>query len=121
MLYNARPNSIISKLVVQDNHEFVKWTVEAASRGEPRAMFNLAMRMASETPVSGFDQDFETAFILLKMIERINTEHNNVFKSYMPYVSQTQDRISKKFDTVKIETLVQRSKSFDLSSLVQNR
>lgn len=116
-VHEANPDSIIARLVKQDQDEFVKWTIEAASRGDTRAIFNLAARMVSDTPVKGIKQDQETAFILLMIIEQRNAEHDNIFEPFMPTVIEIKKSITDKIGKEKTAILSKQAKDFDLSTL----
>ncbi len=61
-LHNARPGGLLSRLFKQDYAIFSYWTRRAAAQGEPRSVYNLAIRMVSDKQVGGIPLTPEIAY-----------------------------------------------------------
>jgi len=63
-LYNSNSSGHIFKLMGKNHEKFVYWTRQAAANGDPRSIFNLAVRMATtpENSVKGIPIDHELAY-----------------------------------------------------------
>lgn len=68
-LYNVDPKGPTADVYPVDMDAFLYWTKKAAARKEPRAMFNLAMRLIPNDR-SPLPADPATAYILLRQIQQ---------------------------------------------------
>lgn len=70
-LYNAPPGSLLSKLIPQNYQTYMCWTKKAAAQKEPRALFNLAVRLAAKNAIiPGITYDPKTAYIILRYLQQ---------------------------------------------------
>lgn len=116
-IYNAKPGSPLYKLIGVNYKLFIKWTKAAASQGEPRSLFNLAVRMSSDEPVEGVNKDFKTAYILFKILKRMNSRYPHSLEVIMPEVNKEIKKISSSFDKKQLKLLDSKSWNFDFKVL----
>lgn len=63
-VHNAEPGSLLFRIIPVNYHIFAYWTRKAAAQREPRALFNLAVRLASKKPTETIKPAPETAYII---------------------------------------------------------
>jgi hypothetical protein len=114
-IHNAAPGSVIQRTVPQDYATFIYWTRKAASQKEPRALFNLAVRLADATPPTGMTQDLPTAYLLLAFLQ--NLKDCGLPPAAVAYASETKRKISKQLGPTQIPQLDASVASFDFSTL----
>lgn len=123
--FNAPPGSTEEKLVKQDQSKFGFWTKTAAAQGEPRAIFNLAMRMATGVPEAGIDKDVETAYILLSILEHkfseLTPESQQQIEDAMPFVAQYKTAITKQLGKDTTEKLLTQVPDYNLAGLAPKK
>lgn len=123
MLFNERPGSLLTKLIKQDQMTFGLWTKMAAAQGEPRALFNLAMRMAVGLKEAGIAKDLETAYTLLILLEQLSTDPNleigakNVLQGIEPFITQTKAAISSTLGKKRTKQISATAAYFNYSTL----
>ncbi len=122
-LFNAPPRSLLSKLINQDQMKFGYWTRKAAAQGEPRALFNLAMRMDTGVPEAGIEKDPETAYKLLTILEKLKDDPKNdenakaVFEQMTPAIADEKANIAKAVGDKRAAELAADAAKFDYSTL----
>jgi hypothetical protein len=89
-LHNARPGSLEQTAIRQDLRIFIYWTRQAAAQGEPRAMFNLAARLARGIPELGVAQDQAMAYKLFTQVEKISSATGDVLGLAAPALQEKQ-------------------------------
>lgn len=114
-IHNAAPGSLIQRAVPQDYATFIHWTRKAASQKEPRALFNLAVRLADETPPPGVTQDLPTAYVILAFLR--NLKDSGLPPPAVAYASEARRKISKQLGPTRTRQLDASLASFDFSSL----
>ena len=115
-IHNSDPNSQIS-IVPQDYPTFMFWTRKAASQGEPRSLFNLAMRYAFGVPEINLIKDSAMAYKLLIVIDDMNKEFSGGLESIMPYVEKYKTEIETELGTDQAMDISEQAKLFDISTL----
>ncbi len=93
-LHNAESGTIAQTAIRQDQLIFIFWTRKAAAQGEPRALFNLSMRLSRGVPAIAFAQDPALAYQLLFYLTKINSELGGALGSMMPAVLQEMQKLS---------------------------
>ena len=114
-IHNAAPGSLVQQTVPQDYATFIYWTRKAASQKEPRALFNLAVRLADSTPPEGLSQDLPTAYLILAFLQDL--KDSGLPPPALAYASETRRKISKRLGTAQTRKLDASLASFDFSSL----
>lgn len=114
-IHNAAPGSVIQRTVPQDYATFIYWTRKAASQKEPRALFNLAVRLADATPPAGTTRDLATAYLILAFLQ--NLEDSALPPPAVAYVAETRKNISKQMGPARTAQLDASLASFDFSML----
>lgn len=123
MLFNEQPGSLLTKLIKQDQMKFGLWTKMAAAQGEPRALFNLAMRMAVGLKEAGISKDLETAYILLILLEQLSSDPDlemgakNVLNGIEPFITQTKAKISSTLGKKRTKQLAADAAGFNYTTL----
>lgn len=116
-LHNAPPGSLLQRLVPQDYAVFIYWTRKAAAQGEPRALFNLATRMADDDPGPGVVQDLPTAYTILAILERLYSKEPDLPAGMMAYVVKTKAKLAKKLGKKRVRHLDTTITTFDFTKL----
>lgn len=115
-LFNARPGSTLAALIKQDQKQFGKWSRIAASHGEPRALFNLAVRMAVGVPTAEIEKDHVTAYQLLVRLEELSSG-NDRLKELEPIISNIKAGIERELGEQRVRELLPMAASLNLSIL----
>lgn len=109
-LHNAEPNSTLSKLVPQDQHIFIYWTKKSATQKEPRALFNLAIRMMNKT--EGVKYDPSTSYIIFTYLKQHERKYYQVYdmdssrqKSISIIGKSNAEKLNKNVDSFNFQTL----------------
>ncbi len=112
--HNAEPGTLMQRLVPQDYPTFLHWTRKAAAQKEPRALFNLAARLADKAPPAGMKQDLPTAYTLFAWLE-----HNGAGlpQPAIAFASRTKKEIAKQLGAGEAKKLDGGVGSFDFSRL----
>ncbi|PCI42411.1 MAG: hypothetical protein COB46_00025 [Rhodospirillaceae bacterium] len=84
LIHNAPPESMIAKIFEQNYGIYAKWVHLADQHGEPRAIFDTAIRMAAKTPVEGFSQSPQMSYVRVLYLEK-NVEE---FSQQMPWLTE---------------------------------
>lgn len=117
-VHNARPGSLIQRLVPQDYPTFIYWTRKAAAQKEPRALFNLAVRMADDKPPAGVARDFATAYTILTYLARTyDVKGYNLPPGMMTYIKQGRAKLARKLGRKEVRKLTTNVSTFDFSKL----
>ena len=95
-VFQNNSQSVMAEYVKQDYAEFMRWTRLAAAQGEPRAVFNLAMRLGSDKKIQGIQQDPELAYILLTKL-RTTKDPKGTLKPYQDIWKQQQEAMGAQF------------------------
>lgn len=114
-VHNAAPGSLVQRIVPQDYATFIYWTRKAASQKEPRALFNLAVRLADETPPAEVARDLPTAYVILAFLE--NLKDSGLPPEVTAYAGETKKTISKQLGPKRTRQLDASFASFDFSTL----
>lgn len=114
-VHNAAPGSAVQRAVPQDYATFIYWTRKAASQKEPRALFNLAARLADKTPPAGMTQDLPTAYVILAFLEHLNG--SGLPPEVAAYAVETRKRISHQLGAKRTRQLDASFASFNFSTL----
>ncbi len=116
-LYNSNPSGHIFKLIGKHHDKFVYWTRQAAANGDPRSIFNLAVRMAT-TPnnsVKGIPIDHELAYKSFMAIAIIGQK---IDISYlMPMIKREVAKLRNKIGDKRTRELLNEMNTFDLRQL----
>lgn len=115
-VHNAAPGTLVQRMVPQDYATFIYWTRRAASQKEPRALFNLAVRLADAAPPNGMAQDLSTAYLILAFLQ--NLKDCGLPPAAIAYASETKRKISKRLGPTETEQLDASVASFDFSTLI---
>jgi hypothetical protein len=127
VLFNAQPGSLVAKTIVQDQMTFGQWTKTAAAQKEPRAMFNLAIRMAVGVPDAGIAKNPETAYTLLILMDQLsmNPDLTPAAKMFFQGIKPISEKTKKDLETIlgasKAKELTAQSANFDYSSLAPKK
>jgi hypothetical protein len=113
-MHNARPGSLEQGAIRQDSKIFMYWTRHAAAQGEPRAMFNLAARLARGTPELGIAHDPVTAYKLFTQVEKISSTTGDILGLASP-VQQEKQKLLTALGNEKV--LLLDRESMDLTAL----
>lgn len=113
VVHNARPGSLIQKIVPQNYDTFIYWTRKAAAQAYPNALFNLAMRMSSKNKVTGVKYDPQTAYILLSYLQNTFVSVNEVTN----VIKQAKDQLAKQLGKMETQLLDKESQHYDFSKL----
>lgn len=116
-LHNAEPDTLLQRLVAQNYSTFIYWTRKAAAQKEPRALFNLATRMADGEPVQGLPQDLPTAYTILAFLEHFYSKEQLLPPEMLTYIKKTREKISKKLGVNRTRQLDATITTFDFSTL----
>jgi hypothetical protein len=108
---------LLQRLVTQNYSTFIYWTRKAAVQKEPRALFNLATRMADDDPVQGLAQDLPTAYTILSFLEHFYSKGQLLPPEMMAYIKKTREKISKKLGVSRTKQLDAAITTFDFSTL----
>lgn len=115
VLHNAQSGTVAHRAIKQDQSIFMYWTRKAASRDEPAAIFNLAVRLSRGVPSIGMAPSPAEAYKLLQHLERINRETNGALQLYMPSVDSEKKKL---IDTLGLaKTALLDSAPIDLGKL----
>lgn len=114
-VHNAAPGSLVQRIVPQNYATFIYWTRKAASQKEPRALFNLAVRLADETLPAGMTQDLPTAYVILAFLE--NLKDSGLPPAATTYAGETKKQILKQLGPERTRQLDASFASFDFSTL----
>ena len=116
-IYNSDPKSRVFQLIGNDYKKFVYWTKIAASNGDPRSIFNLAVRMASipDKSVEVIKSDYEMAYILHYVILLESKKYHIDY--LLPFVNKGITKLEKRFDDRKKEELIKIASTFNLKTL----
>ena len=122
-LFNAPPGSLLAKLIKQDQTTYGYWTKKAAAQSEPRALFDLAMRMAVGVPEAGIAQDQDTAYLIINWLEKHlkkaeNTHESAVFQQINPYLDDKKKALIQALGKKHIKALDVRANNFEPSAMV---
>lgn len=126
-LYNDRPGSLLAKFIKQDQMKFGYWTKMAASQSEPRAVFNLAMRMAVGIKEASIERDLETAYKLLVLLERLSPNSDlgkyemEVFREMKPFIAHTKASIEGKLGKKRAKRIAEKTTDFSYATLAPTR
>lgn len=115
-LHWANPKGHVAQMVRQDEKIFLHWTRKAAAQQEPRAMFNLAIRMMSENPPPGVKRDDITAYFLLRLAQDA-VEENVEQQIFGPHLKEALLTLRDRFGREKILELEDRLYDFDTSAV----
>lgn len=113
-VHNADSSSLVRLFVPQDYPTFLYWTRQAAAQKEPRALFNLAVRMASNAPPEGVAQDLPTAYAILSYLERTPA---GLPAPVVAYVGKIRGTIADQLGDTRVHQLNAHLDSFDFSVL----
>ena len=104
-------------MIGNDYKKFVYWTKIAASNGDPRSIFNLAVRMASipDKSVEVIKSDYEMAYILHYVILLESKKYHIDY--LLPFVNKGITKLEKRFDDRKKEELIKIASTFNLKTL----
>lgn len=120
-LYNYDPKSPHKVYFEYNEEKFAYWTRKAASNAEPRSLFNMAVRLASDEPVVGFPQDKELASVLFMLFDDFVEVYPDDLSHLKPYSDRFKSdlrRDLRKGDIVKSTLrIITRYDQFDYSTL----
>ena len=126
-LFNARPGSMPARLVPQSQEKFSFWTRAAAAQREPRALFELAVRMADGAPEAGIEKDIETAYKLLVNLQRLGRHYSpatyvgEVWRNTESIMTQTRARLAAELGESRAKTAATQAPGFNYISLTPKR
>ncbi len=112
--HNADPHGLLHLYVPQDMPTFMYWTRAAAAQKEPRALFNLAVRLASPAPPAGVAPDLPTAYIVFSYLQRT---HTGLPPEVMRYVAGQKTHLAKRLGAATARRLDNQAPSFDFTKL----
>lgn len=115
-IHNVDPNSKVF-LVPQNYKTFMLWTRKAAAQGEPRALFNLAMRYAIGDERVNLSKDPVMAYKLLAVIAQMNDKLQGKLGPIMSHVNKYKAKIKSEIGAEKARKISKEVDDFDLSSL----
>lgn len=115
-LHWANPEGHVAQMIRQDEEVFLHWTRKAAAQEEPRAMFNLAIRMMSEDPSPGVKRDDATAYLLLRLAQDA-VEEDVEQQIFGPHLKETLLTLRDRLGRAKILELEDRLYDFDTSTV----
>ncbi len=118
-LYNSNPTGHIFKLIGKNHDQFVYWTRQAAANGDPRSIFNLAVRMAT-TPgnsVKGIPIDHELAYKSFMAIAIIGQKTDISY--LMPMIKREVAKLRSKISDKRTRELLNEMNTFDLKQLAE--
>lgn len=115
-LHNVDPNGPLADLFPVDQATFLKWTRKAAAGKEPRAMFNLAMRLlpSANAPLPA---DLPLAYILLRQIADEVPDPTRLHQTFGPVLDEQLDAVRSQLGAETVAQLDARRTSFDFRSL----
>lgn len=113
-VHNAEPGTLLQRLVPQDYPTFLHWTRKAAAQKEPRALFNLAVRLADQSPPAGMKQDIPAAYTIFAWLER---NAGGLPPPAVAYAGKTRAQLAKQLGPAQAKKLDAGVKSFDFSKL----
>jgi hypothetical protein len=116
-LHNAQPGSLLQKLVPQDYALFLYWTRKAAAQGEPRAIFNLAIRLADGDEEHHLQQDLKTAFTLFSILQVRQSRKKILPVQILDIVSKGRSNIAEKLGKMEVAKIDLGIPEFRLASL----
>lgn len=115
-MYNAEPGSALAKAFKQDYGRFMYWTRRAASLGEPRALFNLAVRLAGPDALGGVQPDPATAYQAFVALEPVIDRYKPQLDGLRPVVDQAKRKLEKELGKKRVHVL-RAGAPFTMSSL----
>ncbi len=116
--HNAEPGTVVQRLVPQDYPTFLNWTRKAAAQKEPRALFNLAVRLADKAPPAGMKQDLPTAYTLFAYLER---NAGGLPQPAVAYAGKTKAQLAKQLGAAQAKKLDAGVAGFDFSKLAEGK
>lgn len=117
VMHHAPSGSTLAKAFPQDPGRFVYWTRKAAAQGEPRALFNLAARLAQSRPMDGVQPDPATAYLAFLALEPMIGQHESQLGQLRPVVEGAKEDLEERLGKQRVAELKNTSASFQLSSL----
>ena len=114
--HNENPNSPNYNFFPSSQKKFSYWTHKAASLREPRAIFNLAIRIGSDIDSLYFEKDLEKSFRLFYYIKTYYSDHPR-FSIYLSIIDEKIDELQKKLGEEKIKHLIYTNNDFDFKTL----
>lgn len=115
-LHNVDPTGPLAALFPTDQAVFLTWTRKAAAGKEPRALFNLAMRMLPDANAP-LPPDPQTAYILLRQISDEIPDQTKLRQTFGPALDEQLDALRHSLGAEKTAQLDIRRKTFDFHSL----
>lgn len=116
-VYNARPGSLLQKLIPQNYCTFIYWTRKAAAQKEPRALFNLAVRLAAKKPVPYVKHDPQTAYIIFNYLQQYYATNPQLPKQMSKYITKIKAELLQQLGKKEAKKLDAQSMHFNFASL----
>lgn len=115
-MYNARPGSTVASVFKQDYGSFLYWTRMAAAQEEPRALFNLANRLAADDASGSVESDPATAYLVFLVLRPLMGQ-NPGLAELRPIVDNMMQELENKLGDEQVAELKKGAGSFKLSLL----
>lgn len=116
-LFNMDPQSPLNEYFARNDAKFAYWTRKAASNREPRALFNLAVRLADDKRITGFPQDRRLAYFLISELETSIRMYPKRLMMLEPYVAKYKSELAENLGEDELRQIPNAFRDFDFSSL----
>lgn len=116
-MYNAEPGTTLARSFGQDHGRFIYWTRRAASQGEPRAMFNLAVRLAAGDASAGVLPDPALAYQTYLALEPMLIRYRPQLDQLHPVVEGAKLKLEQELGEERTKALKKSAGSFSLAAL----
>ncbi len=116
-MYNAKPGSELAVAFKQDYGRFIYWTRRAASQGEPRALFNLAVRLAGDGASGGVQPDPALAYQVFLALDPMIVRYKPQLDQLRPWVESAKQKLEKKLGEERTRDLRTSASTLSLAAL----
>lgn len=116
-MYNAKPGSKLAMAFKQDYGRFIYWTRRAASQGEPRALFSLAVRLAGDGASGGVQQDPALAYQAFLALDPMIVRYQPQLDQLRPVVESAKRKLEEELGDERTRDLRTSASTFVLAAL----